>query len=87
MSFNNLNYVIIEAEYLEYVDFSKVKEDSPDTLRYSLDGRKFFVKYEGEQPEFVYSITKDAIGLDEYNHAEIIEILEGPEWTTGRDPD
>ena len=82
-----MNYVIIETNYLEYVDFSKVKEDSPDTLRYSLDGKKFFVKYEDEQPEFVYSITKDAIGLDEYNHTEIIEILEGPEWTTGRDPD
>ena len=77
-----MNYVIIEAEYLEYVDFSKVKEDSPDTLRYSLDGKKFFVKYESEQPEFIYSITKDAIGLEEYNHAEIIEILSGSEWTS-----
>ena len=82
-----MNYVIIETNYLEYVNFSEVNEDSPDTLRYSLDGKKFFVKYEGEQPEFVYSITKDAIGLDEYNHTEIIKILEGPEWTTGRDPD
>ena len=82
-----MNYVIIETNYLEYVNFSEVKEDSPETLRYSLDGKKFFVKYEGEQPEFVYSITKDAIGLDEYNHTEIIKILEGPEWTTGRDPD
>ena len=82
-----MNYVIIETNYLEYVNFSEVKENSPDTLRYSLDGKKFFVKYEGEQPEFVYSITRDAIGLDEYNHTEIIEILEGPEWTTGRDPD
>ena len=81
-----MNYVIIETNYLEYVNFSEVKENSPDTLRYSLDGKKFFVKYEGEQPEFVYSITRDAIGLDEYNHTEIIEILEGPEWTTGRDP-
>tara|TARA_R100000008_G_C3446973_1_gene97390 strand:+ start:172 stop:420 length:249 start_codon:yes stop_codon:yes gene_type:complete len=82
-----MNYVIIKTEYLEYVDFSKIKEDSPDTLRYSLDGEYFFVKYEGEQPDFVYSITKDAIGLDEYNHTEIIKILEGPEWTTGHDPD
>tara|TARA_R100000808_G_C2045897_1_gene83475 strand:- start:91 stop:339 length:249 start_codon:yes stop_codon:yes gene_type:complete len=82
-----MNYVIIKTEYLEYVNFSKIKEDSPSTLRYSLDGKKFFVKYEGEQPEFIYSITKDAIGLEEYNHAEIIKILEGPEWTTGHDPD
>ena len=81
------NYVIIEAKYLKYVDFSKVKEDSPDTLRYSLDGEKFFVKYEGEQPEFIYSITNDAIGLEEYTNTEIIKILEGPEWTKGHNPD
>ena len=39
-----MNYVIIEAKYLEYVDFSKIKEDNPDTLRYSLNGEKFFAK-------------------------------------------
>ena len=54
---------------------------------YSLDGEKFFVKYEGEQPEFIYSITNDAIGLEEYTNTEIIKILEGPEWTKGHNPD
>ena len=75
-----MNYIIISSEHLEYVDFSSVKENSPDTLRYSLNGKYFFVKYEGEQPEFVFNITQDAIGLEEYNHKEIIEILSGPEW-------
>ncbi len=75
-----MNYIIISSEHLEYVDFSSVKENSPDTLRYSLNGKYFFVKYEGEQPEFVFNITQDAIGLEEYNHKEIIEILNGPEW-------
>tara|TARA_R100000808_G_scaffold12887_1_gene31787 strand:+ start:2084 stop:2323 length:240 start_codon:yes stop_codon:yes gene_type:complete len=77
-----MNYIIISTEYLEHVNFASVKEDSPDTLRYSLDGEKFFVKYEGEQPEFVYSITNDAIGLEEYTHQEILDILKGPEWTS-----
>jgi len=76
-----MNFVIIETEYLEYVDFSTVGEDSPDTLRYSLDGKRFFVKYEGEQPEFVFNITQDAVGLKEYTHQEILEILSGPQWT------
>ena len=77
-----MNYIIIQSKYLEYVDFSSVKEDNPNTLRYSLDGKSFFVKYEGEQPEFAFNITQDAIGLEEYTHQEIIEILSGPQWTS-----
>ena len=77
-----MNYIIIPSEYLEYVDFSSVLEDNPDTLRYSLDGEYFFVKYEGEQPEFVFNITQDAIGLEEYSHKEILEILNRPKWTS-----
>ena len=77
-----IHYIILPSEYLEYVDFSSVLEDNPDTLRFSLDGKRFFVKYEGEQPEFVFNITQAAIGLEEYTYQEIIEILSGPEWTS-----
>lgn len=77
---NNRNYVIVEAKYLEYVNFSQVLETNPDTVRYSLDKKKFMLKYIGEQPDFIFQITKDAIGLQEYNNSEIIEILEGVEW-------
>ncbi|MBC8407897.1 MAG: hypothetical protein H8E12_04095 [Rhodobacteraceae bacterium] len=77
-----MRYVIIETERLGYVDFTKTKEDSPSSLRYSLDGNKFLIKYEGEQPEFVFNITQDAIGLHEYNHQEVLEILKGSEWTS-----
>ena len=77
-----MNYIIISSKYLEYVDFSSIKEDAPDTLRYSLDGEYFFVKYEGEQPEFAFNITQDAVGLEEYTHQEVIEILSGPQWTS-----
>ena len=76
-----IHYIILSSEHLEYVDFSSVLENNPDTLRFSLDGKRFFVKYEGEQPEFVFNITQDAIGLEEYTYQEIIEILSGPEWT------
>jgi|TARA_Y100000593_G_C4266482_1_gene315042 hypothetical protein len=77
-----MNYVIIETKYLEYVNFSEVKEDNPDTLRYSLNGEKFFVKYEGDQPDFMFDITQDAVGLPEYSHQEILQILSSPEWQT-----
>jgi hypothetical protein len=71
------NYVIIEASEVPSVDFNQVLEASADALVYSLDGTKTIVKYEGTQPFFL-------LGKTEYNHAEILSILEGPEWF---DPD
>jgi hypothetical protein len=68
-------YIIIDASEVANVDFSQVQETSADTLRYSLDGTKTFVKYEGTQPFFL-------LGKTEYNQEEILSILSGPEWTS-----
>ena len=68
-------YVIIDSSEVSSVDFSEVFEASADTLRYSLDGTKTFVKYEGTQP---FSL----LGKTEYTHEEILSILSGPEWTS-----
>ena len=76
-----MNYVIVKAKHLEKIDFSKVKQTSPNSLRYSLDRKFFLLKYEGDQPEFIFSITQDAIGLPEYTHEQIIQFLNNPEWT------
>lgn len=70
-------YVIINSSDVSSVDFSKVLETSADTLRYSLDGTKTFVKFEGDTPAFLD-------GLTQYTHSEILDILATPEWT---DPD
>ena len=69
------NYVIIDASEVSSVDFDQVAETSADTLRYSLDGAKTFVKYEGTQPFFL-------LGKTEYTHEEILTILSGAEWTS-----
>jgi hypothetical protein len=66
-------YVIIDASEVSSVDFDQVLETSADTLRYSLDGTKTFVKFEGDTPSFL-------IGEPQYTHAEILNILSGPEW-------
>jgi len=76
-----MNYIIVPSEHLEKVNFSKVKQTSPNSLRYSLDRKSFLLKYEGDQPEFIFSITQDAIGLSEYTHEQIIQFLNSPEWT------
>ena len=68
-------HVIIDASEVSSVDFDQVLETSSDTLRYSLDGTKTFVKYEGTQPFFL-------LGKTEYTHEEILSILSGPEWSS-----
>lgn len=69
-----MNYVIINASEVSSVDFTQVLETSSETLKYSLDGSKLVLKYEGTQPFFL-------LGKTEYNHSEILSILSGPEWT------
>ena len=68
------NYVIIDASEVSSVDFDQVMQTSADTLRYSVDGSKALLKYEGTQPFFL-------LGKTEYTHEEILNILSGTEWT------
>lgn len=70
-------YVIIDASEVANVDFDQVQETSADTLKYSVDGTKTFVKFEGDTPSFLDGETQ-------YDHAEILSILATDEWT---DPD
>jgi hypothetical protein len=69
------NYVIIDASDVSSVDFDQVLQTSDDTLRYSVDGSKALLKYEGTQPSFLS-------GKTEYTHSEILTILSGDEWTS-----
>ena len=73
-------YIIVDVEHLMFVDFSYVEESGSDSIRYSIDEKKFILKYMDEQPDFVYLITGDSIGLPEYTHSEIREIVNGPPW-------
>ena len=79
MAFENRKYVIISKDDVSSIDFTKVMETSSDTLRYSNDGNKTFVKYEGSQPSFLS-------GKTEYTHSEILAILNevDGEWWSNR---
>ena len=68
-------YCIINSSEVDSVDFDQVLQTSADTLRYSVDGSKALLKYEGTQPFFL-------LGKTEYTHEEILSILSGPEWTS-----
>ena len=68
-------YVIINADEVDSVDFSQVDETSADTIRYSVDGTKTFVKFDSDTtPSFL-------VGKTQYTHSEILTILATDEWT------
>lgn len=73
------NYVIIDASEVSSVDFNQVLENSAETLRFSLDGSKTFVKYEGDTPAFLAGKTANT-------HSEMLAILVGEEWTSSERP-
>jgi len=69
-------YVIINADEVDSVDFSKVDETSADTVRFSVDGSQTFVKFETDTtPSFLD-------GKTQYTHSEILTVLSGDEWTS-----
>ena len=68
-------YVILNSSELPNVDFNQVLQTSADTLRYSLDGSKFVVKFKGEIPGFL-------IGEPQYTKEEILPILAGADWSS-----
>ena len=68
-------YCIINSPEVSSVNFDQILQADADMLRYSIDGTKTFVKYEGTQPFFL-------LGKTEYTHEEILSILSGPEWAS-----
>jgi hypothetical protein len=73
--YNSHTYVIIDTSAVDSVDFSKVINTSDDMLRYSVDGTKTFVKFEGDTPSFL-------MGEPQYDHSEILTIMQSAEWTS-----
>lgn len=53
--FENRRWLVIPKEMVDEVDFNQVLQTSKDTLRYSVDGTKTFIKYE------VVEYTEDQI--------------------------
>lgn len=77
--YNNREYLILPSTEISKIDFTKVCETSADTLRFSADFTKTFIKWNGEAPAFVADLV-DTEGP--YIHAEILDILSTPEWTS-----
>ena len=63
-----MKYAILNTSDIGTVDFSKVKQTDAISVRKTLDGSKFIVKFEGDTPDFLNGVTL-------YTNQEIIEIL------------
>jgi hypothetical protein len=74
----NRNYIIFDVSELDKVNFNEIIENSVDTLRYSLDHTKTFVKWDGVEPSFLNELTTKS---QTYNVDEINNILIGPDWS------
>lgn len=81
---NSLKYVILASGEVPSVDFTKVKETSAETLRYSVtDGGQYtFVKFcpSCGTPDFVS-------GKTQYDHGEFLSVLNDPTGIWYSNPD
>jgi hypothetical protein len=77
--YENRQFMIFNVSELDNIDFNEVLETSKDTVRKSIDGTKTFVKWEGNIPSSVQSLTTKE---GPYTYEEIIIILQSPEWTS-----
>ena len=76
--YENREFMIFNVSELNNIDFTKVLETSIDTVRKSVDQTKTFVKWDGETPECVSTLTTKE---GPYTYDEILVILSTPEWS------
>jgi len=78
MIYEDRKFYIFGVDQIDLVDFNQVLETSADTLRLSVDKTKTFIKFDGEHPEFLDSLTTKE---GPYTYEEMLEILVTPFWS------
>ena len=76
---SNLTYNTIAITDLDNIDFTQVQETSAETIRKSIDGTQFTIKWE-TQPSFLTDET--VVPLGTYTHAGCLELMATDFWTT-----
>ncbi len=59
------------------IDFSQIKESSPNTIRKRLDGQQFIIKYNAE-PTFISDKTVVPVLL--MNYPEALSLMQTDKW-------
>jgi len=71
-------YSIIKIEDLDLINFNEVFQTSKETIRKSLNGEKFVIKY-NIIPSFITS--GEVVPLEVLNHLECFSLMQTPEWS------
>lgn len=83
MSFESRTFIIFPTSELSKIDFTQVLETSEETVRKSVDGILTFVKWEGNEPPCLSTVTGKQ---GPYTYEEILTILAGADWTAPMEP-
>ncbi len=75
--YDHRHYVIFDCTELGTIDFTQVEETSISTVRKSVDKSQTFIKFKGDIPSSVASLSTKS---QEYSYSEIIIILNSPAW-------
>jgi len=73
----NREFIIFNVSELNKINFNEVLETSEDTVRKSVDLTKTFVKWNGNTPPCVQSLTTSE---GPYTYNQMLTILATPEW-------
>jgi len=74
-------FIIFPNSQVSKVDFSQVLETSLETLRFSVDGSKTFIKWDKNVPGFITDLDSFE---GPYTYEEMIGILATDEWTQNK---
>jgi hypothetical protein len=73
----NRKYVTFNVSEIGDIDFTQVEQTSSDTTRKSIDGTLSFVKYDGNEPSSITSLTTKS---QVYTYEEMMSILSTSAW-------
>ncbi len=79
--FLNRRYMILNLTEIGSVDFNQIIQKNVDDLRLSLNGLLTVVKWDGDTPSSVNSLTTKQ---GPYTHNEILGIMGNSDWTNNR---
>jgi hypothetical protein len=70
-------YATIDIADLALIDFAQIGETSEKTIRKSIDGTQFIIKYDSE-PTFIADGT--VTPLEVMTHKQTVQLMATPEW-------
>lgn len=70
-------YATIDIADLPLIDFAQIGETSKKTIRKSIDGTQFIIKYDSE-PTFIADGT--VTPLEVMTHKQAVRLMATPEW-------